>query len=141
MKSLTLASLLLLFTGAAIAQTATLAAPETMPNRVSLIVGQVHEYRADPNDAATANKVTVIIWKLDALGARADVVTVNLTTGAELSGFLAAVETPLAGEPTGTTLAVRSRRHNGRILNYVVKNCATFAAPCTSQLSTALMVP
>lgn len=136
-----LALILLAFPALAFAQSATLATPETVPSNLSLIVGQIHELRADPNDVATAAKVTVIIWKLDSLGMRAGVITATLTTPTELSGFLAAVETPLSGEAVGTTLAIRARRHNARVLNYIVTQCATFAAPCTSQVSTAVVVP
>jgi hypothetical protein len=141
MKKLILTLALLLIASRTFAQTATLATPVVQPSYTSLIVGQVHESRNDPNDSTSASSIKVIIWMLDSTGARVNVITSTMTTSAEISGFLAAVETPLAGEIAGTTLTARARRHNARILNYIVTNCAGFVAPCTTQVSTAVVVP
>lgn len=138
MKQL-LALVLLALPTLALAQSGTLTAPIVPPTQTSLIVGQVHELRADPNDATTAAKISIVVWTLDSTGARAAVTVVNLTASADISGFLGAVETPFTGEVAGTTLAARARRHNGRILNYLLTNCATLTPPCGLPVST--MVP
>jgi hypothetical protein len=136
MKKLILAFAFLFIASSVLAQSGTLTAPIVPPTQTSLIVGQVHELRADPNDATTAAKTSIAVWTLDSTGARAAVTVVNLTTNADISGFLAAVETPFPGEVAGTTLAARARRHNGRILNYLLTNCATLTPSCGLPAST-----
>jgi hypothetical protein len=129
----------------ALAQTATLATPETpSANLTYLLVGSVTEQRADPNDPNTGNRISIVLWKMTAAGVRApdaSSLRVDLTANADISGFLAAVETPFAGEVAGTTLAARARRHNGRVLNYLVTGCPTFTPSCAAQISAATMVP
>jgi len=124
-----------------LAQSATLAVADQPPSRTNLVVGQVIEARANPDDPNSINVVMIELWKMTAAGSKADTLTVTISGNAEVNGYLGALETAVAGEPAGTTLAARYRRHNVRILKYLRDSCSTFTVACPAQMSTSTVVP
>jgi hypothetical protein len=135
MKNLAILAILLLSTVSAFGQSATLATPQTLPTRTSLVVGSLTESRADPNVPATTARVSVELLLLSADGSRQDSRTIQLT-GAEVQAFDVARTTTAANETGSGTRVI-----DFRILTFLKANCGTFATPCPAGIATATLVP
>lgn len=132
MKKLTIAVLASFITLSASAQTVTLTTPEALPARTALTTGDITEHRADlsknPNDVPSA---AITVRKLDGSGNTQAEFRCDVVGNAEMNLYLTQMETAVAGEPSGTTLAARAQRRNGRALKFLQTNAATLTTPCT----------
>jgi hypothetical protein len=66
--------------------------------------------------------VTIDVLFLNSSGSTVQSQLVASTTPAELNSYLGQMETPVAGEPAGVTLAARAQRRRMRMTKWIVDN-------------------